>query len=507
MKNLFFIVSMFAFCTFSNSQHNIDSDWNQSLKEIPKFNSSLNASGAVANNMVVDKNGRVIIFYTEEVNNQIIHYYTGSNDDGENWDAPSPTLFEASLISSANSTISADIDTNDVIHVIWSSKITKAVYFTKANASNLMWSNPQIIGTSNKIKIGFCQISTDRKMRLHAYWNEGGPGSTDTAEVFYTQSLDQGNSWSNQIMLSQGENKHSAFPTGDFCGARGDTLAIAWRDSIGPGTSSQDWDVKMVTSIDGGLNWSTPYTVAGGAGMQSDPSIVVDKNNIIHMAFHEYPVPGGLLNAKVYYGYSNDLGQTWNSGSYVQISETIIQSHLVKEAYDFENDIVWYFYKDQRDYVSPSDKRADIMAINIKNSGQTISEPEFISDADSNEVGFHNFKVGYDGIPRAHFFIIPYGTDSTTLFYTQRNPLVNLEEKLIAFEESLIYPNPANDFIQLLNVKNDFQIEIISTSGGILESKSYFVNEKIDISFLESGIYFIKIKDLSGIHFQKLVKK
>lgn len=489
MKSLLLFYIFVFFSLYSFCQHGIDSDWNQILSEIPKYNSSLNASGAVANNMVVDKNGRVIIFYTEEVGNQLLHYYVGSSDNGENWNDPSPTLFETSLISSGNSTISADIDTNDVIHVIWSSKITQSVYYTNANASDFLWSSPQIIGTTNKTKIGFCQISTDRKMRLHAYWNEGGPGTTDTSEVFYAQSLDNGNSWSSQLMLSQGENKHSAFPTGDFYGVTGDTLAIAWRDSIGPGTSVQDWDIKMVTSIDGGISWSNPFTVAGGVGMQSDPSIVIDKNNIIHMAFHEYPIPGGTLNSKVFYGYSTDLGQTWNSGSFTQISEPNIQSHLVKEAYDFENDIVWYFYKDQRDYITPLDKRADVMAIHSENEGQTISEPEFISDADSNEVGFHNFKIGKDGIPRAHFFIIPFETDSTTLFYTQRSPILGYEK--ILESENLIFQNPSCDLIYI----NIPQIEILKISIYNLEGKKMiesFSNE-ICISGLLNGTYIVDI--------------
>ena len=481
--------------------HGIDPDWYQTVKTMPKFNTTWDASGAVANSMVVDKNGRVLIFYTEENGGSSKHYYTGSNDNGITWNQPVPTEFLQSTKTSVNSTLSVDIDTSDIIHVIWSSRISKAVFYSNANATSLIWSDTLRIGTTLKNKIGFCQITTDRKMRLHAYWNEGSPSGSDTAEVFYTRSIDGGANWSSQVMLSNGEGRHSAFPTGDFYGANGDTLAIAWRDSIGPGAGgTQDWDVKMVTTSNGGLSWTLPFTVSGGTGMQSDPAVIIDKNNTIHICYHLYPQPGaGVLDAQVFYGYSNDLGITWNPSGFTKISVNAIQSHLVKEAYDYENDVVWYFYKDQRDYVSPLDKRADIMAVNITNNGTSISTQEFISDADSNEVGFHNFKVGKDGIPRAHFFIIPYGTTSKTLYYTQRTPMsTGINDNIFLTTNNLyIYPNPfsSSTNLQVNQVILSATLTVYNIYGQLvmqidnLSGHTFIFNR----DNLPSGLYFMAL--------------
>lgn len=482
--------------------HGIDPDWYQTLKTIPKYNTTFDASGAVANSMVVDKNGRVLIFYTEENSASSGHYFTGSIDGGVSWNNPSPTKFSPSDKTIENSTLSVDIDTADIIHVIWSSRFSKALYYTSASAATLVWSDTTRIGTTTKNKIGFCQISTDRKMRLHAYWNEGGPGTSDTAEVFYAQSLDGGANWSSQFMLSKGEARHSAFPSGDFYGATGDTLAIAWRDSIGPGAGgTQDWDVKMATSFDGGLTWNQAITVSGGTGMQSDPAVIIDKNNTIHLCYHEYPQPGGgVLDAKVLYGYSTDLGLTWNPPGFTKISVNAVQSHLVKEAYDYENDIVWYFYKDQRDYLSPLDKRADIMAVNISGQGTTISTQEFISDADSNEVGFHNFKVGNDGIPRAHFFIIPYGTSSKTLYYTQRSPLsLGMDVNFLPSSSTLFaFPNPfsATSTLQVNRVLSSATLTVFNLYGQEVLQLKQLSGSTIVINRenLPEGLYFIQLK-------------
>jgi hypothetical protein len=501
MKTINLLSILLTFSAQTMAQlHGIDPNWYQTVEPIPKFNSTWNASGAVANNMVVDKNGRVLIFYTEENGSTSKHYYTGSDDGGATWTQPSPTAFLMSNKTSANSTLSADIDTSDVIHVIWSSRVSKAVFYSSASASSLNWSDTLRIGTTTKDRIGFCQISTDRKMRLHAYWNEGSPGSTDTAEVVYTRSVDGGSTWSQQTMQSKGEARHSAFPSGDFCGTVGDTLAIAWRDSTGPGAGgTQDWDVKMVTSADGGLSWSQPFTVSGGTGMQSDPAVIIDRNNTIHMAYHLYPQPGaGLLDAQVYYGYSTDLGATWNPPGFTRISVDAVQSHLVKEAYDYSNDVVWYFYKDQSDYVSPFDKRADIMAVNISGNGAVISAQEFISDADSNEVGFHNFKIGNDGIPRAHFFIMPYGSSATTLYYTERVPLdLGLLCRDSNGTSHAIYPNPFSwhTTLQCSTPVQDGVLTFYNAYGQLMEriapiNGQTFIWQR---NGLPSGIYFMQI--------------
>jgi len=502
-----FVIGLTLSIRVAAQLHGTDPDWYQIPKTMPKYNVTWDATGAVGNNMVVDKNGRVIIFYTEINGLTSKLYYTGSNDNGLTWTQPVPTEFLPSTKTTANSAVSVDIDTSGVIHAIWSSRISKAMFYSYADASTLVWSDTLRIGSTTKNKIGFCQVSVDRKKRVHAYWNEGGPGTTDTAEVYYNRSLNGGLSWTGQQKLSKGEAKHSAFPSGDFYGVKGDTLAIAWRDSVGPGAAGvQDWDVKMVTSSNGGASWSQPFTVSGGTGMQSDPAIVVDKNNTIHLCYHIYPQPGGgLLNAQVYYGYSNDLGVTWNPTNFTKISVNNVQSHLVKEAYDFENDVVWYFYKDQRDYVSPLDKRADIMAVNIKNNGTNISTQEFISDADSNEVGFHNFKVGKDGIARSHFFIIPYGTSSTTLYYTQRTSVVNaLQNYKQTGSPNLVYPNPTHGIVNL-NLHNQTlqNIKLYNMTGELIQ-KHY--TTEFSMTNLPDGIYFVIIQTDHGTFNSKIIK-
>ena len=64
-----------------------------------------------------------------------------------------------------------------------------------------------------------------------------------------------------------------------------------------------------------------------------------------------------------------------------------------------------------------------------------------------------------------------------------------------------IYPNPSEDFIHI-NLNNVFNTIILSDING-REIKSYENSTKIDISFLEDGVYFLNINSTSV----KFIKK
>ncbi|MDD5184570.1 MAG: T9SS type A sorting domain-containing protein [Paludibacter sp.] len=61
----------------------------------------------------------------------------------------------------------------------------------------------------------------------------------------------------------------------------------------------------------------------------------------------------------------------------------------------------------------------------------------------------------------------------------------------------VVYPNPANDFIQLKNVPEGvLNIKIIRLDGAVLMNKQLLdKNQSIDISHLASGFYFLKVNN------------
>ena len=107
--------------------------------------------------------------------------------------------------------------------------------------------------------------------------------------------------------------------------------------------------------------------------------------------------------------------------------------------------------------------------------------------------------------PGDYAVIITRGTCVDTSDCINFNP-ANIEENRIA--NFSIYPNPATD---ILSISYDSKliitkIEIIDISG---KKKSEIITdyEKIDLSYLSSGIYFLKINSNKGISFVKFIKQ
>lgn len=73
-----------------------------------------------------------------------------------------------------------------------------------------------------------------------------------------------------------------------------------------------------------------------------------------------------------------------------------------------------------------------------------------------------------------------------------------------ASERILLYPNPAQDLIFISGAESNDQIEIRSSSGTVVYSKNYFSNQ-LDLSSLESGVYFISITGKKEKEVRKLI--
>jgi Secretion system C-terminal sorting domain len=103
-----------------------------------------------------------------------------------------------------------------------------------------------------------------------------------------------------------------------------------------------------------------------------------------------------------------------------------------------------------------------------------------------------------------------YGCDSTVRYRCGTNLSIGneLNNQMIWG----IYPNPANDFIQVKLSSNDpakYAVMIIDVAGREVLSHS-LTNDKIDISALKSGMYFIKLintKTVNVIGTEKFVKE
>lgn len=76
----------------------------------------------------------------------------------------------------------------------------------------------------------------------------------------------------------------------------------------------------------------------------------------------------------------------------------------------------------------------------------------------------------------------------------------------ISKTEISIYPNPANDFINIRNLKNISSYKIIDFSGRVIQ-KNNVTDSRIDVTSLQKGNYILEITSKNSIENFKFIKK
>ncbi|GEM_PF-873316 len=508
----FFVLS--TFITFA--QHGAGTQWDKEIV-LPRYNDSLNAKqrGVLYNNMVVTSAGRIIIS-TSEINpsnmNQLYgHYLTYSDNGGINW--VSPVRFTPTDSVLGGSSVKLAMDNNDTLYVLWTSVNPPAIFISILDKDlNIIKDS---IRVSSKMLYGnfATHFSIDRKNRIHVMWHEGNPGTSKIAESFYTRSTDGGLTWDKVTPISENDSHHSAFPHAQFDNA-GDTLAIAWRDSVG---GLSQWDVLMAVSTNGGITWSSPKPIITGVDADWDPDILIDPLNRIHLFYTKFPKNNPFGGARNYYKYSDDVGNTWSLPNFPinGIISAPYRSQLIEGTrYDAQRNILCVTWKDERDFDNATGAvRGDIMFAYSTDRGLTWSEPEFITDRHDSTVGFKAGAILPSGEYCVNYEVLSKDdiTDPNTLvrvYFRKREAIAtNVAEDLElpeAFQLYQNYPNPFNPSTTInyliprsgfvtLKVYDMLGREIAKLVNEYQQAGNHSVQFSLQNFQLTSGVYFYRL--------------
>lgn len=403
---------------------------------LPKTAPTNACRGGVPNNMVVTVNGRAYIFYFENSGSGggNVAKFTWTDDHGASWAAPlnfSPTGTPlASLPSVA-------LAPDGFIHAVWAQG--GSVRHTRLAVPAHTYAPVLTAGTHASKAVAFNQITVDTSGRAHVIWHAGNPATgteATLAESWYARLPAGAPAFDTALSLGTNPALHAAFPSADFSGCDGSFLAVAWRQTTpGNNGAGANWDVILRTSHDAGVTWAAPVEVASGSDRQLDPILIVDRQDIIHLAYHGYPWPAAGIVNYIHLGHSTDGGVTWrnhdDAAGFMRVSPVGEDHLLCKAAYDPHHDIVHYFWKRRRG------GGEDIMAAHILRRGRRISAYEFITDLGGTSAGFHNFAVGPDGRARCHYhrsLVNPADLfDQSTIFYRERDLPPALTPELAAW--------------------------------------------------------------------------
>ncbi|MGB9856326.1 MAG: sialidase family protein, partial [Caldisericum exile] len=460
MKIKFLIIFLFCIVTQTYPQHGVGPNWDSEVL-LPLANPGAKQRGVLYNNIVTTSNGRIIISTTEvnssNINMILGHYLTYSDDGGITWLTP-PQQFNPPNLVVGGSSVKLAMDSNDTLYVLWTSKNPEAIFISKLDKNlNIIKDSIRVSAkVTNYTNSSFAtHFTIDRHNRIHVMWHEGNPNSPQTAESFYTRSIDGGITWQTVDTLSTIDGHHSAFPHAEFDVA-GDTLAIAWRDSVG---GTMQWDVYGVVSTNGGQTWSNPVSFVSTSNADWDPDLLVDNHGRFHLAYHVYPTGNPFWGARVEYRYSDDLGTTWlipSSPSSGQLSQSGMRSQLVEGfRYDVQRNVLWITWKDERDFnLSNGEAQADMTAVYSTDRGLNWSSPEFVTDRYESTIAFKAGAILPNGDFCVNYEVISPGNINDpsgflrVYFRKRQSPVTSIVDPRAEIPSNIYfyqnYPNPFN---------------------------------------------------------------
>lgn len=255
--------------------------------------------------LVADSYGFVHAFWAEtlEDTRNLIMY---ARFDGQTWSIPIDLYISGPFSAIGN--ISAVVDKDGFLHVIWSQGLAGPSFYTYApanNASNAQnWKKPiAIFIPSDRSHL---QIDSNGVLHvLYVKFMGENPG------VYYTRSKDQGSTWSSDVyidpdILPNYGPRSLVFKMDETGG-----LHASWYYVPQNISGTGDW-VRYTHSLDGGETWSEPFTMVrdeGQTGVLQLPGPVMEISGktilIVWAAGDDFLVR--------YYRYSKDSGQTWSS--------------------------------------------------------------------------------------------------------------------------------------------------------------------------------------------------
>ncbi|GIV29810.1 MAG: hypothetical protein KatS3mg028_1342 [Bacteroidia bacterium] len=501
------IFSLIIFTTLSiNSfaQHGVTPPWQANAVQLPKVNPTYAAYTTVGRTMVVDKLGKIYVFYREfDINNMATErLYINTSSDGINW---TPTIFPPAQ-NFKPGYYNVAIDTASNIHVVWVKNMTGELWYSKYDFNLQQWTIDTIISQSVNEVIRGTSVSVDRKMRVHVSWIDGQDASAN-AEIMYRRSPDNGVTWDNQQNISNTLGYPSEWQQGDFSGTFSDTLAYAWRENVNP--SGSNWDIWIAYTTNGGTSWqSRSVNTASGVGQQRDPVLAVLKNNAVIIAYEDWPQGGGYK--KIYAGITNNIVTT--DPVFTQISDTV-QSELLIEGYDYNNNLFYAFWKWR--YATEAPNHMDIAGRYFDNSTSSWSNNtanngvEWCTDIGTAELGFKKCAIGQDGTVHLLYGTPPTGVAS--LYYTYRpSPSVGISTFNYPAINITVYPNPFSTQTTLQTNKNlkDATLTVYNVYGQQVKQIKNISGQTITLfrDNLPSGLYFVRLtQDNKIITADKLV--
>ena len=145
-------------------------------------------------------------------------------------------------------------------------------------------------------------IASDSQGHLHVAF-EGKESDKNVVDIFYSESSDNGKSWTSPKDIS-GTPGNSSHP--DIAVEGGGGIDVVWTDTT---SGEKTPDIYFSRSTDDGKTWTQATDISHTSGASTEPAVATGPDNSIHVLWSD--TTKGERNRDIYYCASSDGGKTW----------------------------------------------------------------------------------------------------------------------------------------------------------------------------------------------------
>ncbi|WP_420643987.1 sialidase family protein [Candidatus Leptofilum sp.] len=255
--------------------------------------------------IVSDPHGFIHIFWTETNPEDGITSLQYASFDGVAWSQPNDVYASAPDIDIIS--FAAALGQDGTLHLTWSEGNTGPIFYTKAPAleaySARVWDRPTSFGfPAYRMKLVVDSKNVLHLMFINFYGQEPG--------VYYTRSADFGDTWLTTVWIDPDIPTYDTPNVLKFLIDDKDGLHASWYYAATDLSSPLGEWVRYVNSFDGGVTWSSPFSVDRADDSvdelrQPFPGLAVS-GDTVHMVY------AGNNDTQREHRYSLDRGVTWS---------------------------------------------------------------------------------------------------------------------------------------------------------------------------------------------------
>lgn len=294
--------------------------------------------------------------------NTAVEVFYASSGDGQHWSAGTKVSTGAPLCF--NPAIAAGA--HGEVLIAWAEAVdggTNAVRVAVSVDSGRTWAKPVTVGQTSTQSDGPA-VAISPEGDLHVAFSY--VGLERASDVWHSRSADHGKTWTQPVNISRTPGESAS--TGIACGPGGE-VAVAWGDT--PAGTRSDSDIWLAISRDGGRTWRAPQNVSNTPGLSANPSVAIDENGDIFLAWDDEGQRGAASD--IFFLISRNQGQTFEQ--FRNVSRTPGISSNAEIAVDRGRiAIAWID-------VAPGAPSPDLFISTSTDDGRTFSEPRKLPNA------------------------------------------------------------------------------------------------------------------------------